>query len=908
MKSPRFARWIIERALPPDVREDVIGDQDEMFRRASARRGPLRACLWYWGQTLSFSRHFISERLRERRREAHMWIGFSWIDFRLALRMLVRYPGLTLVSVAGIAVGITIAAGASTIAYNLMDPTLPLEEGERVVSIVTLDVRTSNTERRTLSDFSRWRTLRSIEDIGAVRTASRNLIVDGGHPEPIVVAEMQASGFRLARVSPALGRALVPDDERPGAPDVLVIGYDVWTRRFESDPAVLGREVQLGNVRHTIVGVMPAGFGFPESESYWIPFRLDPTLYEPRTGPAINVFARLAPGATLETAQAELATVAGAIAAASPGTHADLRPRVVPYTYAYTDMSDPNTALALRAIQTAIVLVLVLICVNVAILVYARTATRLGEIAVRTALGASRQRIVVQLFLEALALSAAAAVVGIALLSAGLAQLDAALRQIGTGRMPFWMSLRMSTLGVAYTLALTVLAAVIVGVLPALKATGRRVQAGLQRLSPGSGASMQMGRLWTALIVAQVAVTVAVLPATVFQAWSALRFRMGNPGYAAEEFLSTQLAMDRTLLGPATPVVEREFRQRFGHRTTEFERRLEADPAVAGVTFSLAEPGGELAAVIEIDGMAIPGDPVDYNIVEGSRNGHFVRFNRVAIDYFDLFEVPLVMGRNFEPADAAVSANHVLVDRRFAERMFGGVSPLGRRLRYVGRSREAGEGNVALGTWFEIVGVVSDFPPHANAVAEPRVYHAADAASVYPASMALRIRGQAPSAFAGRLREIGAAVDPELQLRGISSAEEVRTREQDLMRLTGVTLVAVILSVVMLSAAGIYALMSFTVARRRKEIGIRAALGADPVRLLAGIFSRAARQLALGVLFGLLGAVGLEQLLEAERVQGQGAVILALVAVFMTGVGLVATIVPARQGLRIQPTEALREE
>jgi predicted permease len=901
MKTPpRLARWILERALPADVREDVAGDLEEAFQR--------RSRAWYWRQTMSFAGHFIFERLRERRGQATMSTGMSWIDVKLALRMLVRYPGLTLVSVAGMAVGITIAAAASTIVYNLMDPALPLDDGERVVSLISRDVRTGNSERRLLRDFSVWRTLRSVEDIGAVRTASRNLIVDGGRPEPVTVAEIQASGFRVARVAPAMGRAILPEDERPGAPDVLVIGHDVWTRRFESDPAIIGREVQLGNARPAIVGVMPEGFGFPENESYWIPFRLDPTLYEPRTGPAINVFARLAPGATLETAQAELTTLAGAIAAATPETHADLRASVVPYTYAYTDMSDPLAAITLRAIQTAIVLVLVLISVNVAILVYARTATRQGEIAVRTALGASRRRIVGQLFLEALALAALSASIAVGLLSAGLSQLEGAFLQIGDGRLPFWISVQMSTLGLLYTVALALLAAVIVGVVPALKATGRRVHTGLQGLSSGSGSRMQMGRLWTALIVAQVAVTVAVLPATLFQAWNALRFQMGNPGYATEEFLTTDLAMDRTLEGPATPAGERAFRQRYGFRTAEFERLLESDPAVAGVTFSLAHPGGELAAVIEIDGMPMPGDPVDYNIVEGSRTGHFVRFNRVAVDYFDLFDVPVLMGRTFQPADAAASATRVVVDRRFAERMFGGINPLGRPLRYVGRSREAGEGNVALGPWFEIVGVVSDFPPHVDETTEPRVYHAVDAASVYPASVAVRIRGQAPSAFAGRLREIGAAVDPGLQLLDISSAEEARTREQGLMRLVGVTLVAFILSVVTLSAAGIYALMSFTVARRRKEIGIRAALGADPGRILASIFSRAAWQLAGGATLGMLGAIGLENLLDGELLRGRGAVVLPIVAVFMITVGLLAALGPARRGLRIQPTEALREE
>jgi putative ABC transport system permease protein len=331
---------------------------------------------------------------------------------------------------------------------------------------------------------------------------------------------------------------------------------------------------------------------------------------------------------------------------------------------------------------------------------------------------------------------------------------------------------------------------------------------------------------------------------------------------------------------------------------------------VAGATYSLASPGEELAAVLEIEGIPAPLDPVDYNIVEGIKQGHFVRFNLVATDFFETFGVPVLIGRDFRPADTAISADGILVNRVFADRMFGGQNALGRRVRYVGRSREAFEGSVTLGRWYQIIGVVTDFPAQTEIPdrAVARVYHAATPGDVYPAMLAVRVRGNSPSTFASRVREISAKVDPALQLRQMSTAEDAAKREQGIMRLIGVILIAVMLSVVTLSGAGIYALMSFTVARRRKEIGIRAALGADPARILAGIFSRALGQLAVGALLGLAGAISLEQLLEGEMFQGRGAVILPLVAFFMTTVGMVAAYAPARRGLQIQPTEALREE
>jgi predicted permease len=905
--APRLARRLLARAVPADVRAAVIDELDEMFRRRVEASGRVRAGAWYWRQALSFTCRFTAERLRERRGVTGMSTGFSWIDLKLALRMLVRYPGLATVGVLGMAVGIAIATGTFAIVFALLDPTLPLDEGDRVGSIVSWDTATNNREERVMHDLAAWRTVRSLEDLGVWRTVRRNLIAPGAQPETVSVAEMTGNGFDVARVSPHLGRVLSPEDEGPGSPDVVVIGHDVWARRFEGDPGILGRDIQLGATTYAIVGVMPEGFGFPVSHSFWIPWRLDSQTYAPRTGPEVSTFARLAPEATLEGAQSELSTVARRTAAASPLTHEHLRPRLKRFAFAYSDMDDPENALALHAIQIGIILLLVVVCVNVAILVYARTATRQGEVAVRSALGASRRRIVAQLFVEALVMAAVAAVVGVGVVAVALRQLDSAILQL-VGALPFWMRFELSASAVLYVAALTVVAAGIVGAVPALKATGRGVKATLEGLSAGSGSRMQMGRLWTMLVVAQVAVTVALLPATMFHTWNALRFRAGDLGFAMDEFLTTEVALEQTSGAAPAAAGEEASVERFADRQAELQRRLAAEPAVAGVAISMVNPGYEWAVVAEVEGMTPPADPVGYNIVEGTRAGHLVRFNRVGVGFFSTYGVAVLMGRDFQHGDVASATRPVVIDRAFAERIFGGESPLGHRIRYVGRSREADESTVELNRWFEIVGVAESFPRFGETQGQPRVYHPAAPGDLHPVRMAVRVRGQDPTAYAGRLREISAAVDPDLQLRGLSSMEEVLTREQGVMRLIGVIVASVMLSVMVLSAAGIYALMSFTVSRRRREIGIRAALGADPTRILVGIFSRAFGQLAIGAGIGIAAAVGIEQVLEGEVFQGHGAVILPLVAGIMTVVGLLAAVGPARRGLRIQPTEALRAE
>jgi cell division protein FtsX len=463
-----------------------------------------------------------------------------------------------------------------------------------------------------------------------------------------------------------------------------------------------------------------------------------------------------------------------------------------------------------------------------------------------------------------------------------------------------------------YVVGLTLLAAAIVGVAPALKATGRQVHTRLQTVAPGSGSRMQMGRLWTALIVAQVAVTVAILPMAMYFAWSSLRFQSGG-GYASAEFLDATLSLDRTL-APPTDAGDKAFAARYSGALAEIERRLKDDSRVREVTFSMTRPGREPAVVLEAEGMPVPIDVVDYNIVEGTKRGTLVRFNRVATNFFSAFDVPVSIGRGLTAADASADAAGptpgVLVSHGLVDQVFSGANPLGRRIKYVGRSGEAPSRNVVLERWYEIVGVVPDFPVPGSFddESEGRVYHAVAAGHLYPALVHVRARTGDPAALADPLRVLSASIDPDVQLLDVSTAEIAFKQAQGMMRLIGVSLALVILSVMLLSTAGIYSLMSLTVARRRREIGIRAALGANRNRILLGIFSRVLAQLGAGAVLGLIAAVGLEQILEGDMMQNYRGMLLPLVVLLAITIGVLAAIGPARQGLRIQPIEALREE
>ena len=695
------------------------------------------------------------------------------------------------------------------------------------------------------------------------------------------VAELTASSFTLARVSPLLGRPLVQDDERPGATPVLVIGYDVWHSRFGADSNVVGREVRLGNTVHTIVGVMPEGFKFPVNHGYWVPLRIDLSAFGRRQGPAVFIFGRLAHGAAMADAQAELTAIGDRASTQFPDTHAQLEPRVLPYAHPILDIQG-MTGWQFAMMEATMSLLLVIVAVNLGILIYARTATRHGEIAIRTALGATRRRIVGQLFIEALVLTALAAAVGLLLSQYGLSA-GHQLMKLEGAQIPYWINDGIPPATYVYLAGVTLLTAVITGVIPALRATGRRVQHTLRELGGSSG--LQLGKTWTGLIVAQVALTVAGLPMAIAMGWSDARQATTRPAFQAERFIVAPLRLDAE---PAPAVNadahRRELATRFGKLLTDVVARVEAEPEVSDVTMSTMVAGDETQRQIELEQR----DPA--HIVPA------IATNEVGDDFFDAFDAPLLTGRALAPSDVGGSA--VVVNRAFVERVLRDDAALGRRFRY----RDEKD-------WREIVGVVSNLQTNQAdpTLVDPVVYHMLDLRQATGVMLIVRTKGADAASVAPRLRDIVVALDPTVRMTPRPMLDLYR--QMDLaMRLVALVLALIIVSVLLLSAAGIYALMSFTVSQRKKEIGIRAAMGADGRRLLVSVFSRAGGQLGAGVIAGIVLAVAADTLSGGDALGRAGLVALPVVSVAMVIVGLLATLGPARRGLRIHPIEALREQ
>jgi putative ABC transport system permease protein len=780
----------------------------------------------------------------------------------------VRYPGLTIVGGLAMAFAIAIGAAAFEAILQVARPRLPYPDSERIVAIRHWDMAANRIRPTTARDLLAWREqLSTVPDLGAFREIPCNLITEQGHSGPIRVAEISASAFRISSVAPVIGRVLVDADEGEGAPAVIVIGHDVWQTHFNGDRAAIGQRVRLGRSEAVVVGVMPEGFAFPLGQNAWTPLRLR-SSDTADAGPVVDVFGRLAPGLSLLQGQAELSALGVRAAASTPETHEHLRPLLSGYAEAHTPigcttMSWSRCMSMLRAGMYSsnlfFVVFLVLVCANVALLMFARAAARENEIIVRHALGASRGRIITQLVAEALVLGGVAALIGLPAAALALRITLHVLDHLGS--YPFWWQPTLSLPSVAYTVVLTMLGATVAGVLPALKVTyGDR----LRQVTAGAG-GLQFGGVWSTVIVLQIALTVVFVASAAYFTHLMAVAGGASLGFPAHEYLSVR--MD----GPISPAL-----------LQEFERRVSADARVTGVTFASQLPGHDPGArLIQVDGRA---------------GSSWVQTVAIAADFFATLGVPIRLGREFH---AAADRSAIIVNEPFVQLLLGGRNALGRQVRFCldGRTEDTCE------DWHDIVGVVQ--PPVVSL--DPGLGQAAiyvpltgGRSSVYTA---VHVRGD-PQSFAPRLRALVTAIEPALRLYELRPLDGIRGETLRYGRMWLWILALSSLLVLGLSLAGIYSIMSFTVSRRTREIGIRVALGAERGRLLLAIFARPLARFGAGVLIGM----GLIAIMMKDMVSVRTVAVALVFTMIMMGVCLLACIVPTRRALSIQPTEALRAD
>lgn len=853
------------------------------------------------------------ELTKELQRDARSfrWLTGWTMELRLGARMLVRYPGLTVVGGLAMAFAILMGAGVFEVIKRATAPDLPLPEGEGIVGLTYWDSRENERKPTSAYDFLTWREeLTTLQDVGAFRLVERNLAVDGGMIEPVMVAEISPAAFRVARVPPLLGRVLVESDEKAGSPPVVVLGYRLWQTRFGGSRAVVGRTVRLGGLSATVAGVMPKGFGFPVDDNLWVPLHSGELAREPGVDP-VKVFGRLVPGVTLREAQAEVAVLEARRVASFPDRYARLTPQVLPYANSILWLPpDLFVHAGIQSINLFAAGLLIVVCGNVALLMLTRTATREREIVVRTALGATRGRILAQLLLESLLLAGIALVVGLAAANWQMQVLEDMLRA-GPERWPFWLNAGLSASTVAYAAVLTLVAAVIVGVLPGWKVIGLGMADRL-RMSSAGGGGLGMGKLWTGLVVTQVAATVLFSAIAYVVHRQAEYLASVETVFPTAKYLSVRVQMepegtDAKGAGVDAAPKATAQRQQLAAAVLELERQLSVEAGVDGVTVAEQLPlmATPTPRSIEVNG-ASPMAPKQFPKVSTST---------VAANLFTVFQMPLLAGRTFDSRDRSENANTVIVNDVFVERILGGRNAIGQQIRYHSVAMEDQRAVAKVGPWLEIIGVVRDLAPASKAPlnldnpVRPRIYHLLNANEGRdPLFLAVRAKGD-PELLGPTLRRVAGVVSPKLQLHEIQPLDHAVSEDTRFWRGFANGFLAGNAVVLLLSLACIYSVTSYTVARSKREIGVRVALGAPAPRVLATLFRRPLLQVAggIGVGCGLLAVLVFARNGVGVAMVKQGVVILGYGIVAM-GVCMLACIGPALRALRVDPVEALRDD
>ena len=815
-------------------------------------------------------------------------LRFSVLDLKLGGRMLVKHPALTVI--ATIAVGFAVAVGTVgfEIARQALWPTIPLPDGDAIVALQNWNAAESVRIDASRRDYELWRDgLSTITDLSAVEVEERSIAVGAGPGQPETVANVTASTFALTRVPALMGRTLLEADERGGAEEVVVVGYDFWKNKLDGAADAVGRVIRISGTPVTIVGVMPRGYGFPQRNGVWRPLHLERI---PEASPSLRyVFGRLAPGRTRDEATAEVAVIGARAATTFPETNKNVRLQVLSLPDAVSDLPEA-AALVLASINVFLVLLAALLCGNVGMLLFARAVSRERELLVRAALGATRGRLIMQLFAEALVLCAVGAVVGLMVARFVLARAWMEF-EVQTGPLPFWIDTSISPTTILYAVGLTLFAATIAGVVPALKVTSGDVGGRLRAASSGGG-GLQFGGVWTVVIVAQIALT-TVLPVPLIGVGAGVA-RNTPAGFPAEAFLTATLEIDRfdgvAASGDTVPAVRAA---RLEARYRALADRLRQEPGVLDVTYADQMP------LMRTRWRGIKMDPGP--VAESSERcvGDCAGYVSVDPRFFEVVGAPVIRGRALTTADAEHRTRAVLVNEFFVDQVMGGRNPIGRRLRFSSTREPTAE------SWYDIVGVVPDLGVSDNRsdFGRARIYQATLPRETGPLRVAIHVRGD-PQGFAVRLHELAQATDPALRV--IDPKPMPRLAESGgafwlaiLIGFTGVTL--------MLSLTGVYAVTAFSVARRTREIGVRVALGARPRHVLTAVFKRPLVQVALGIGVGSILGFGIanDALSEVHLDDFVNTAVFALSTILCCAL---ACIVPTRRALRIQPTEALRDE
>jgi putative ABC transport system permease protein len=876
-----------------DWRESITGDLREEFAAALRVHGRARATRWYWRQTIPLAVRFVASRVlpsaapaRRRIRVADIEhtaaFGSGWTrELRHAWRALWQRPALSGVIIATLA----LALAANAVIFNIADALylrpLRFPDVDRLILVASDAFGEKpyiDRESVAAADFRDWQqSITTATGLAAAEFWDPNLSgVD--IPEQVAGFRVMPGFFATLGVAPILGRSFTDAEARPGADRVVILSHTFWLRRFDADQAVVGRTMRLDGAPFEVVGVMPPRFVLPYGADVWAPLAYTEAQWADRKAQNLMTFARLAPGRTIGEAQEEWRAVVARQSEEFPETNAK---RPITVMSLSRGLGDDAIGPFLAIWQAAAGLVLLIACANIANLLLARGTERQPEFAVRLALGAGRKRLVLQLLLEGLCLSAVGVAVAAVVAAFAMHPTQTFLPANVIRFVPGHEYLRLDGMVLAVMAGLGALATVVFSLVPALQASRVAGQAGMLQGARSTTASAGRVRMRSLLAGAQVALTLTLLVASVLIVGAVRRSVDGVLGFDKRQMLTAELNL------PEGPYADVARRRQFVDTVLE---RLRGMPGATNAAAVTSLPYGTTAArrTFVREGEAL---------AEGERRN--ADLLRVSSDYFDTMRIPLLSGRSLADGDGSGAPAVAVVSRVLAERYFSGEDPIGRRFKLADD-----------GEWITIVGVVGDvlgdwFTGQRN----PSVYRPIAQDPTLRLAFAVRSAGQ-PERLTTAMRQAVAAADADQPILTLRPMDQVISD-----RVAGVDYFAKVLTVMsgvalLLALTGMYSLMAFLAARNAKEVGVRVALGATKSQVTWLAASRAARITAGGLVVGAAMALALGQFMQSALfglVSASPIVVGAAVAVLAT-LSMAAGYFPARRAAGQDPWAALRTE
>jgi len=818
-----------------------------------------------------------------------------WQDVRYGVRMLLKNPGITVIVIIALALGI----GANTAIFSVVNTVLlrplPYEESDR---LVFLNEKSPVLDEMSISypNFTDWRNqTQTFEKMGVYNRASYNL-TGAGEAERIVTGQVSADLFSVLRVNALHGRVFTNDEDKPGGTPVVVLSYGLWQRRFGGQTSILNQPITLNTKQYVVIGVMPETFLYPSRVEMWVPVGQlsdQPSWQQRGNHPGLYGVARLKPGATIEQADADMNTIAANLEKQYPDTNTGNRVRLRPLLEIF--VSDARRAL--WVIFAAVAFVLLIACANIANLLLAKATARRKEMAIRTAVGASRWRLVRQLLTESILLSLVGGVIGLLLGYWGV-QL---ILYMSPDAIPRSREIGLDWTVLGFTIGVSFLTGIVFGLLPAIQAGDVDVHETLKESGRGTS-----GRQWlrSSLVVVEVATTLVLLIAAGLMIRSFYLLQKVNPGFSHEHLTSFSISL------PQKKYTTQEARAQFYDRLLENLRGLPGVESVAAASgLPLGNNGWQTSYVI--DGQPEP--PRDQvPLLEACL---------VTPDYFKAMNIPLLRGRTFTDRDnrahlagrdlsklnenqrEGAGLNLIVIDEEFAKRHWPNEDPIGKHVRIGGSNPQ----NPKL----EVIGVVGRVKMESLNQNSDRVQGYFPFAQVPQSGMTVIMKGASdPNQLIGAVRGAVKQIDPDQPIYSPRTMDDIRAESVagERLNLTLLSLFAGIALV--LAVVGIYGVMSYSVTQRTHEIGIRMAIGARPRDVFTMILGHGMKLAIIGVVIGLAAAFALTRLMASMLfgVAPTDATTFGGIAALLIGVALLACYLPGRRATKVEPTISLRYE